>query len=167
MLNLTQLEKESSNYSFIEKILDKIKPDTYLAENLADYKENVSSLKSSEYKIFPFLNKFIDKAYIHFFNVGLKKLNYKGIEIPSWFLLYDSSGKEAVYWNVERGLFPTIDSFEKLQREEGFRQSDLIYDVSIKYFIRSKLSSIVEINRSKLTNRLNEGLLEKNFMFSF
>ena len=97
MLNLSQLVRESQEYPLLKKIRNFRNPDIYLAENLADYQENAQSLEFSWYKRFPFQDKFMDRAYIIFQNVGLKKLVYEKMEIPNWFVLHDAFGQELIY----------------------------------------------------------------------
>lgn len=156
MLNLSQLARESPNYSIVRRIRSIRDPDIYLAENLADYQHNAQSLEFPWYKRFPFPDKFMDRAYIIFQNVGLKKLNYEEIEIPNWFILHDYSGQELIYWNADNESFPTVASFEEVQKQQGLKDDDWVYDVFVRYLIPSNLPSVVEVNRYKFSNRKPE-----------
>ena len=153
MLNLSQLERISENYSLIRKCRSFRDSDIYLAENLADYKQSASSLEFPFYKRFPFSAKFMDRAYIIFQNVGLKKLVDKEFEIPNWFVLHDNSGQEVVCWDANHELFPTIASFDEVQAEQGLRDSDWVYDVLVRYLIWSNMSNIVRVNKHDFSNR--------------
>lgn len=156
MLNLSQLARESPEYPQLRKIRSIRDPDIYLAENLADYQENAQSLEFPWYKRFPFPDKFMDKAYIIFQNIGLKKLDHEGMEIPNWFVLHDDSGQELIYWNANHELFPTTASFDEVQAEQGLKENDWVYDVFVRYLIPSNLPSVVEVNRYKFSNRKPE-----------
>ncbi len=156
MLNLSQLTRESQEYPLLGRIRSIRYPDIYLAENLADYQEDAQSLEFPWYKRFPFPDKFRDRAYIIFQNIGLKKLTHKEMEIYNWFVLHDESGQELVYWNANHELFPTLASFDEVQAEQGLKEDDWVYDVFIRYLIPSHLPSVVEVNRYKFSNKEHE-----------
>ncbi len=156
MLNLSQLARESPNVSFVRKIRSFRDPNIYLAENLADYQQNAPILDFPRYKRFLSQDKFMDRAYIIFQNVGLKKLSHKRIEILNWFVLHDDSGQELVYWNADHELFPTLASFDEVQEKQGLKEDDWVYDVFIRYLIPSNLPSVVEVNKYKFSNRKPE-----------
>ena len=129
MLNLSQLARGFHDSPLFKRIQSIRNPEIYLAENLADYQENAPSLE------FPFSYKFVDRRYIIFQNIGLKKLVYEEMEIPNWFVLHDNSGQELIYWNADHELFPTMASFDEVQAEQGFKDDDWICDVFIRYLI--------------------------------
>lgn len=156
MLNLSQLERESQDYSLLRRIRSFRDPDIYLAEDLTDYQKNASELEFPGYKRFPFRDKFMDRAYIIFQNIGLKKLIYEEMEVPDWFILHDDSGQELIYWNENHQLFPTIASFDEMQAEQGLKDDDWVYDVFVRYLISSNLPSVVEVNRYRFSNRKSE-----------
>lgn len=151
MLNLSQLARESPNYPLMWKIRSFRDPNRYLAENLADYQQNALKLEFPWYKRFSFPH--MDRAYIIFQNIGLKKLSHKGHEIPNWFALHDDSGQELVYWDTDHELFPALASFDEMQAEQGLKEDNWVYDVLVRYLIKHNLPSIVEVNRFNSSSR--------------
>ncbi|MFW6047365.1 MAG: hypothetical protein ACOCP4_06250 [Candidatus Woesearchaeota archaeon] len=163
MLNLSKLARDSPEYPIFRKIRSIRDPDIYLARSLADYKENTCSLDFPWYKRFPFTDNFMDRAYIIFQNIGLKKLSYEEVENPNWFLIHDKTGQEITYWNSDHDLFPTLTSFDELQSEQGLKEDYWVQDVFARYLISSNLLSIIEVNRNNFSNRKleEESLVDK------
>ena len=151
MLNLSQLARECHEYPILRRIRSLRDPDIYLAENLVDYQESAKSLEFPWYKRLPFPDKSMDRAYIIFQNIGLKKLVREKMEIPNWFVLYDDSGKELVYWDADHELFPTIISSDKVQAERELKD-DWVYDVFVRFLIPSSLPSIVDVSAYRFSN---------------
>jgi len=152
MLNLSQLARESPDYPLVGTIISFRNPDIYLAENLVDYHQNAPSLEFPWYKRFPLPDKSMDRAYIVFKNVGLKKLNLDP-DKPNWFVLHDDSGQELVYWNADHKTFPTMASFDQVQAKQGLKDDDWVYEVCVRYLIHSNLSSVVQVSRHRFSNR--------------
>ena len=154
MLNLSQLARESSNYPLLNKIQNIIDPDIYLAENIADYKENAPNFEFPWYKRFPLTE---DRVYIIFQNIGIKTLeDEERIIIPNWFVLHDDSGQELVYWNSDSKLFPARASFEEIQETQGLKEEDWVYDVFIRYLIKSNFPSIAEVRKYNFSDKKPE-----------
>lgn len=137
MLNLSQLARESSDYPLFRRIRGILDNDIYLAKNVKDYWQNAPSLKFPSYKRFPFLDNSMDRAYILFQNVGLKKLKHGMDESSNWFVLHDDSGQEIVYWNAE----------------EDIKYDDWVCDVFVKYYRSFNLSGIVRVNKYCFLNK--------------
>jgi len=155
MLNLSQLARESHNYSKLEIIQSSLYPDIYLAQNLVDYQSNSRELKFPWYKsIIP--NMLEDRAYIIFQNVGLKILVHEQVKFPNWFILHDDSGEELIYWNANHELFPATNSFRKAQQQSGLKNDDWVYDVFVRYLISKDLPSIVDVRKYKFSDKQPE-----------
>ncbi len=158
MLNLSQIVRESPNYTLIQKVKNFRAPDVCIAENLADYQKNAPNLGFPWYKRSPLSSMFGDKAYIIFRDIGLKKLLLEKVEVPNWFVLHDYSGQELVYWDANNVLFPTCESFDEVHEKQGLKEDDWVYEVIVRYSQHStqkklSLSSIIKVNKYNSSNK--------------
>ncbi|MBW2998480.1 hypothetical protein KY321_02980 [Candidatus Woesearchaeota archaeon] len=143
MINISEYTRNT----LFKKIRSLRDPYIYLAENVSDYQDNLEQITLPWYKRFSLDPKLLPRAYILFQNIGLKKLNCKGKEVPNWFILHDGTGKELFYWNKDHYLFSSKCSFNDLKIEQGLKEDDWVYDILVRHYIRGDMASITEIRK--------------------
>ena len=158
MINLSELGRSSLVVPIWKKTQSLRDPDIYLAENIADYKENGPNLVFPWYKRFPSSDNFMDRAFISLMGVGIDKLRDKsGIEISNWFIVHDESGAEVMYWGGRNDVLPTIQTYAEAQEEQRLCDGDFVYDIFFRYLINHNLPNIIELRKFQPSNRQTEG----------
>ncbi|HII71714.1 TPA: hypothetical protein HA265_03085 [Candidatus Woesearchaeota archaeon] len=173
MINLTRLSLGSPRYTPFEKIRLAIETDFYVAENMADYKNEAPKIINPWYKqlnYFPFSGELFDRAAIILNNVRLevcgKDPDDKG---PDWFRVSDSTGEDRMYWSVHDMYFSAAHSFEELYERQGLKDGDWVHEVLVLYWIKKELPIICNVqkyptnggrrNKETLADRVRELLL--------
>jgi len=139
MINLSELAIKSPEVSLFRKFSLMRDPYIYLAENIRDYKENISKIEFPWYKRKGFmLNS--SRAYISIDNVRIDKSNKH-----NFFEISDSTGEDIMYWGDE--FFSQIYSFEEAQKQQGLKLGDKIHNIYFIHIIDHELPLIIEVQK--------------------
>ena len=142
MINLSKLGRASSELSLVDKLKSLRYPDIYQAEKIIDLVDEGPNLPFPWYKKTPMMGNCNDRVYIIIENIGIRKLEINGVEIPHYFIVHDETYPLVTYWNGDHEYFPTLQSFE----EVGLKKEDHVCDILLKYLINQKFPSIVGVN---------------------
>ena len=69
------------------------------------------------------------------------------------FIVHDDTGQDLMYW-FERGrLLQASHSYEEVQKEQGLKREDWVHDILVRYLIKYKLPTIIDVRKYKFSNK--------------
>ena len=134
MINLSQLARENGTYSLMEKIQLLFDYDIYLAENIRDYKKSAYYIKTPWYKT---TDTSLSVFGVIIRNVGIDLVEEDLNKKLRRFIVHDATDRDLMLWYGKNGEFGVYKTFEQVQKEQGLRQKDWVYQVNIKHISMS------------------------------
>ena len=148
MQNITDMIRQEGQLSWWGTYQAFRGPELYLAEDMADFNENVSRLPYPWYKWFPYEDRQIYRAYITIYNIGLR--SFYGMEKEAerhHFLVHDATGDAVMNWEPGREIFRPRNTFDEVHLQEGLTDDDWVFNIFLVYLIHEQLSYICEVQK--------------------
>lgn len=144
MINLSALARQDRSFSLAEKYDSYLDPDTYLAANIADFKDTGPSLP------FPFFKRFRlpiadARAYIILHNVRVTQIAPHELG-DGWYQVEDDTGLSVMNWSGHE-LLSKLQSPIEAAHAEGFEDGDFVYEIFCQYLIEYNLPNILTITK--------------------
>lgn len=144
MINLSKLYY--SDVSLLEKVKHVMDPDIYLAESVADFKENARKV------ILPFYKRRFSiepSCFITIKGVGIDLLESNEY-LEKYFSIHDYSSLMVAVWNsFDDSFYSPMRSYEQVQCEDGLRKQDFVYSIDFLYLINKNLPLIINVEKNK------------------
>ena len=146
MINITELNKNSPDTSLIKRLSLLKSIDLYLAESMEDYLINAPKINYPKWKRLVVPNL----ASIVIFNIGIRaEFDERTPRNYDKFVVHDYTGEDLMYWMKGHNLFPSENTFEEVQREQGLKEDDFVYSIYFGYHIEANCPFIYKVTKYK------------------
>ncbi len=151
MRNLTVETLRSDQVTVANKLSSLFQPNIYQAEDLFDFTDNRKELTCGWWqRSTPFR---LRQAYILIYNVSIMVMNGQGrdeeADSPCWFKLQDHSDMLVVPWYHSLPVIASRLSFTQAQKEQGLKENDFVYEVTLGYYLDNDLPYIIDVQKDE------------------
>ncbi|MBT4805500.1 hypothetical protein HON71_04980 [Candidatus Woesearchaeota archaeon] len=155
MINISQLVRKSKQHPLTDRLLDFVEPELYLAENVADYKENRSILVPPWFKRNPFSTA-NDYAFISFYNVGIDATSENGEMNEDLVNIHDESGSATICWTGPGHVYPCKDSYFQMLDSGELKPQDWVYRLDVRLIYEFEVSFVIGFKKNKFSTPKTE-----------
>ncbi len=152
MINLSQLARQSSSIPLGMRIKECFSPETYLAENVADYKAVRESLAPSWFKNNEFLHAG-HYALVIFYNIGIDAIYDRKVMERKYAKIHDASAQFVTIWTGPGDIFPAEKEYAQFLEDGDLKPQDFVYRMMVRHSYLGKTSYVVSIEKDNFTKR--------------
>ena len=142
MINISQLARTSGDALLKDRVIGFVKPEVYVAENVADYEKNAMSLYPPLFKCSP-LQHAAHYAVVLFNNVGIKAIDNDSNHVD----IYDDSGSISVRWHENGRYLPAQKPYGEVLDTKELAPQDHVHELVVRHSYISRAPYVASFTR--------------------